>query len=318
MAVPGGFGSGEPASLLTRLLIIKESCPILVSISLHYPCSSIDGINKGHQAHMVSLGTLSVIEFSGQDAGQFLHNQLSADIAAIPAGGTGFACCCNPAGRVLGLLLVTVQEGAIFAICASDLAATLQQWLNRFVIRADVKIAVRSDLLVAAHAQDQTHDQAFLLNTDTGLSYSIIPATDHRADPQTDLLVAWHIDELKAGIVWLDSASSAQFLPQMLGFESIGALNFNKGCYPGQEIIARTRYLGNLKRRPMLLHAGNSPVVDVMEKIGVRSGEANYSAVVVDRAPGPEQDQYLFTVVRAGQDVTAEKITIREQVYDSI
>ena len=99
---------------------------------------------------MFPINTLSVLEFTGHDAGQFLHNQLSADITGITAGNAGFACCCNPAGRVLGLLLVSPRANSILVVCASELADQLKAWLGRYIIRADVQINLRSDLAVAA------------------------------------------------------------------------------------------------------------------------------------------------------------------------
>jgi len=273
-------------------------------------------LTNGHPALMFRLDSLSVLEFSGQDAGPFLHNQLSADINAIPSGDSGFACCCNPAGRVIGLLLVCVQEETIFALCASDLAEPLQQWLSRFVIRADVKIELRPDLTVASRSQEDSPPGSIALDTDTGLNYAIIPASNQQPEFDSNQAGQWSTQELKAGVIWLDKASSTQFLPQMLGFESIAALSFNKGCYPGQEIIARTRYLGNLKRRPMLLHASQSIAVEVMEKISLNSGQENYSAVVVASGPGQAQDQYLFVVLRASQDVDVDQFVIHGQSYD--
>ena len=267
---------------------------------------------------MFPLNALSIIEFTGLDAGQFLHNQLSADVAAIPTGGAGFACCCNPAGRVLGLLLIAVRKEAIFAVCASDLAAPLIEWLSRFIIRADVKIELRSDLVVSAGLPEVSPARGWPIDTEAGLQYGIVPAVVNEPEGASEQLRAWRARELQAGITWLGTGTSAQFLPQMLGFEAIGALSFKKGCYPGQEIIARTRYLGNLKRRPLLLHIAASVPVGIMEKINVKSGDEHYSAVVVDSVTGAERDQYLFSVVRAGEDILADRVTIREQSYEVI
>lgn len=262
---------------------------------------------------MFPLSTLSVLEIKGHDAGQFLHDQLSADIASIPAGGAGFGCLCNPAGRVLGLLLVSLQEESILAVCAADLAESLKAWLSRFIIRADVNIALRSDLAVSPAVHEESADGCIHIETDTGLGYTVWPGSKLQADSDETPERAWRIRELQAGIVWLGAASSAQFLPQMLGFETIGALNFKKGCFPGQEIIARTRYLGKLKRRPLLLHISDSAAAGIMEKITVISGDEQYSAVVVDRVQGSQQDQYLFTVVRAAEDLEVDRVVIREQ-----
>jgi folate-binding protein YgfZ len=266
---------------------------------------------------MILLRTLAVLEFTGNDAGQFLHNQLSADIAGLPSGGSGFACCCNPAGRVLGLLLVSVQNDSILAICAGELALPLREWLNRFVIRADVDIKPRSDLAVIAGVPESLA-AGIQIETDFGLKYVIVPAQNLQDDADNALERKWRTAELKSGVTWLGAGTGGQFLPQMLGFESIGALSFKKGCYPGQEIIARTRYLGKLKRRPMLIRISDAVPVSIMEKIELKDGDETHTAVVVDRVTGHQQDQFLFTVVRAGQEVQPEGVLIRERFFESL
>ena len=74
---------------------------------------------------------------------------------------------------------------------------------------------------------------------------------------------AWRAGELLSGIVWLNSKSSDSYIPQMLGFENIGAVSFRKGCYPGQEIVARARYLGKVKRKPLVATIEGTPALDI-------------------------------------------------------
>lgn len=73
------------------------------------------------------------------------------------------------------------------------------------------------------------------------------------------LLAQWKERELRKHVVWLDPQTTERFIPQMLGFDRIGAVSFKKGCYPGQEIVARARYLGRVKRTPLLLHVRAAP-----------------------------------------------------------
>ena len=121
--------------------------------------------------------------------------------------------------------------------------------------------------------------------------------------------------ELANGTVWLDNETTAKFLPQMLGFERIEALNFNKGCYPGQEIIARTRYLGKLKRRPILLKTASSIDVGIGEKLALISGEESSSAVLVDQIAGTDGSKTLFVVARAGEDFHPENIKVKDAEF---
>ena len=265
---------------------------------------------------MFPLSTLSVLEFSGRDAGQFLHNQLSADINNIGPGEAGFACCCNPAGRVLGLLLVCLHKDSLLAVCASELVEPLKTWLSRFVIRADVAIQLRDDIAIAACIQDDPEGAELVLKTGPGLNYAILPSRHFSEPGDEGQAQSWKVDELKKGIVWLDGGTSAKFLPQMLGFEQIGALSFQKGCFPGQEIIARTRYLGKLKRRPLLVRTANVTPIGVNEKISLNRGETTCSAVVVDRAQDQNHDQYLFVVARVNEAFRPETIKVRDLEID--
>jgi folate-binding protein YgfZ len=263
---------------------------------------------------MIPIKSLSVLEISGLDAGQFLHNQLSADILGILPGSAGFACFCNPAGRVIALLLVFRSEGTFYVVCSRDLAEPLQSWLSRFIIRAKVEIRISTDLTVVGLDNPSVNEQtseALVISatTGSGLTYGIARQSAHE-DPLAQKV--WQASELKAGVIWLGSDTSAQFLPQMLGFEKIGALSFNKGCYPGQEIIARTRYLGKLKRRPLLLSVNQDFSVDIMGKVDLWVGENRFSAVVVDQAETGSTGQTLFVVARMGAETTPDLISSGE------
>jgi folate-binding protein YgfZ len=258
---------------------------------------------------MISLRTLSVLEFTGHDARQFLHNQLSADISSIPVGGSGFACCCNPAGRVLGLLLVHIGDDTVLAVCAAELSAMLNDWLSRFIIRADVRIVRREDLAVVQGTESVSGETSPVATLASGPGYLIVPAGS--AGPGSEeQLAAWQVEELRSGVVWLDSSSSGEFLPQMLGYESIGALNFKKGCYPGQEIIARTRYLGKLKRHPVLLHVAGLDRLEPLQKVELHQGENSHPGVVVQQVSAETGVSYLLVVVRAPEVIRADAITV--------
>ena len=158
----------------------------------------------------------------------------------------------------MALMLVCPVGDSLFALCAHELAEDLESWLNRFIFRAKLKIHLREDLqVIAGDGADEVND-AIELNTGLGLSYTLVNHSGETLVRDAPSERSWKIKELSSGVSWLDQSSTAKFLPQMLGFEAIDALNFNKGCYPGQEIIARTRYLGKLKRRPVLVSTAAS------------------------------------------------------------
>lgn len=263
---------------------------------------------------MIPLSNLSVLEFAGNDARQFLHNQLSSDVNALPDGGAGFSCCCNPAGRVIALLLLVRRGDSVFAVCSAELALSLHHWLARFIFRSKVTISLRDDLAVCDGSGPAGITQPVVACTTTGLDYALVDKFSAGKEDGAES-TAWKARELAAGICWLGEKSSAQFLPQMLNFESIGALSFRKGCFPGQEIIARTRYLGTLKRRALIITIRDGCKLAVMDKVEVHAKEDTYSAVVVDCAVTSANNNLLFLVVRCGGDIEPVSLSFDDQAF---
>jgi folate-binding protein YgfZ len=141
-------------------------------------------------------------------------------------------------------------------------------------------------------------------------SGDISPATN--SSPQD----SWKMADLKQGICWLGPESSGQFLPQMLGFDKLGAVNFRKGCYPGQEIVARTHYLGKVKRHPRLLCTKSMGSPDTLDEIQILENDNAYKAVIVDYAQPENDGTCLFVITRMDPDLVAEKIEYKSVVID--
>lgn len=255
---------------------------------------------------MIRIQELSVITFMGKDADTFLHNQLTADIKSLAPGACTFAALCQPKGRVMALLLVQRVAGGFQVICRRALADGLATYLLRFRFREQVEITVRDDLAVVALDQQDAVTDA--LNPLTGVALAVISAD---SAPAPDPAAEEHIEarHLALGVVWLDEATTEQFLPQMLGQDSIGALNFRKGCFPGQEIIARTRYLGKLKRHPWSGHTQADWPAEPLQEVDLSGGEQEAAGVLVAKARRAEGGQQVFIVARRPEafEVTALK-----------
>lgn len=296
--------TAAPVESTGENLICPGSAPISQT-------GNIGGSGMHMQQQNLPLNHLAVLEFRGRDAGRFLQAQLTADIASLEVGASTFACCCNPAGRVLGLLLLKAQGEDWFAICAADLAASLREWLGRYVLRAKVAIIERTDLGVAALPHAAAMSPATIpLETPQG-RYAIVPGGELTQPGRDEDGDALRCDELLAGVAWLDAATSGQFLPQMLGMERIGALSFRKGCFPGQEIIARTRYLGKLKRHPLLCLIEGAFEAGPLENVELRSGEQTVSAVLVDRVAFPHKaDTLAYLVMRGDPDFAPQTCVV--------
>jgi folate-binding protein YgfZ len=265
------------------------------------------------QQEIMPLDHLAVMEFRGHDAGQFLQSQLTADVAAITGETAGFACCCNPSGRVLGLLLLRHTDDGFLAICAADLATELEAWLGKYILRSRVEIMQRPDLVVTGPLErPEVLPGALRFASGHGV-YTVAPAAAVAGlKPAPESVAAFRSSELLAGAVWLGEGSSGQFLPQMLGLERIGALSFRKGCYPGQEVIARTRYLGKLKRHPVLCLAEGALQPAILAKAELLAGELSASAVVVDCLTLPGPSTLLFLVARIEPGVKLVALRMEE------
>lgn len=265
---------------------------------------------------MPALTYLSAIRFDGTDAGDFLQNQLSADVLALATGESTFACYCEPKGRVLALMLVCRLEEAFLVILSSELAQPIADRMKIYVMRSKVNIEVLYGHEVTGTAERSAS------TTDSALAVIPVPASnkylvvfEHAISDGSDeaTQMAWKASELQRGITWLGAASSGEFIPQMLGFDQIGAVNFRKGCYPGQEIVARTHYLGKVKRHPRVLNIEPLSCPAALEKVQLLSDGQSHDAIVADCVQTHEQT-CLLVVTRLAPESEVEKIQYRDQV----
>ena len=201
---------------------------------------------------------LAVIRIVGDDASDFLHGQFSADMRAFQAGQTLLTAWCSPKGRVLFLpRLLRDTGGAYFALLPSNQSAAFIKRLRMFVLRAKVVI---EDCSVS-------HGVLVLDGVDAPPPVAdVVPAVDGErrwlVGPRDKLTQLWDLllvpaqgeaaallTDIARGEALLDAALSEQFLPQELNLDALAGVSFNKGCYPGQEIIARVKFRGAVKRR---------------------------------------------------------------------
>lgn len=238
---------------------------------------------------------LAVARFSGEDAGAFLQSQLTADVEALGDGQNTLACYCTPKGQVLGLLLVGRENGDFLLAGHATLLPGILKRLQMYVLRSKVRISDALDRCVTGSP---------------GPEYGFSGGGVELPDPD-----AWRAAELRAGISWLNAGSTERFIPQMLGFEGIGAVSFTKGCYPGQEIVARARYLGRVKRGPLIVDARGLYEAPPGEKVRVRRGDQWSGAVVIDSAAYGTGGSVVFTVAATEPDLPPEELELGGQTY---
>jgi len=218
------------------------------------------------------LPDLAVLQCQGADAVAFLHGQLSNDIANMPPTEARLAAYCNAKGRVLATLVVWREpedaHDTCYALVKADIADALVKRLSMFVLRAKVTIRVVARTVigeVAALAQDAPpawhlvrnagymRIQAPSADPTHSRCWCIGPITETAPNPDasnTDTQQhAWHAADIAAGLPWISAAHQALYIPQTLNLDLLGAISFTKGCFPGQEVVARSHYRGTVKRR---------------------------------------------------------------------
>jgi tRNA-modifying protein YgfZ len=253
---------------------------------------------------LIPLPYLTACRVVGADAGAFLHGQLAADIASLATGEACFAACCSARGQVIGLLLVHRGATGWLVAGARTLIPGMIARLKRYVLRSRVEFHEQTHVL-AGVVQDAPPNggEALIRPHGTALRYTLVEPAPDAPDP-----AGWRRTEVRCGVLWLQPETSERFIPQMLGLERIGAVSFNKGCYPGQEIIARARYLGRVKRRPLWLEFTAPQAPQVGTECRLETGSGHADAVVVEAVGGPG-DTWLAVLVAAPEEgATVEAI----------
>jgi tRNA-modifying protein YgfZ len=222
------------------------------------------------------LPHLGALRFTGSDSLSFLQGQVSNDTSRLAESRSLFAAYSSPQGRVLALMHLLPHSSGVIAILPRDLVAPTLEGLRKFVLRAKVKIedagamlsvaglhgaqGLKSAGLAAPESSTgyaETHDIGVAaVNGDAG-RYWVIGAADQLAEhglageiSQADRIEHdWRLADVRAGLPQIYLPTREAFVAQMLNLDLLDGISFSKGCYTGQEIIARTQHLGRIKRR---------------------------------------------------------------------
>ena len=231
------------------------------------------------------LTHFAVLTVSGKDAAKLLQGQVTCNINDINENKSSLAAMCNPKGRVIATFLVVKNTDAYVLILPVEMAAGVKQRLQMYILRSDVKISDSSNEFCLIGLSGAAHStRSFVTETLTEGTVAIVfPAYNRQllllANAEqavqfwTDKinkdcyhvsdLTAWFYLDILAGIPWVTKATSEEFIPQMLNLDKLGAISFTKGCYTGQEIVARTHYLGKAKRELYLAECQTTHLPEV-------------------------------------------------------
>lgn len=218
---------------------------------------------------------LQLIEASGDDRISFLQGQLTQDLSLLGAKRpVQLAASCDAKGRVLAVLTLTLYQDRLLLAVRASIADDWLAQLLKYRLRAKVDLAPCSDLiLVAQSATDHAYTYPLLApetasgvaTSDAGwrigsIVESVAPAGQGRLESLADN--DWQGARLAAGIADVGKATSGAFTPHMLGLQQRAAISFRKGCYTGQEIVARTQHRGAAKRAPIIVSTSETRLAE--------------------------------------------------------
>lgn len=232
--------------------------------SLPFPDAALDGV--------APLPEWGVIRAHGPDAAAFLHAQLTQDVTGLPPGVVRLAGYCSPKGRLLASFLAwRPQPDTVLLACSADVLPAVLKRLSMFVLRSKVVLSdATADMalhglagatasaaagsLSVWHSEARGDAQVLRLPDVQGVARALWAGPALPAGPALDAS-AWRWLEVASGVPRITAATAEQFVPQMVNLELLEGVNFRKGCYPGQEVVARSQYRGTLKRRTFLFEA---------------------------------------------------------------
>lgn len=274
---------------------------------------------------LVPLAHLALLEARGEDSKAFLHSQLTSDINHLAEGHAQHAGWCTAKGRMQASFLVSRSPDGYRLLLANDLLEATQKRLQMFVLRAKVKVATPAEETVLLGLAGPQAGEAL---ADAGLPCPEAPLTTAQTDRVTVLrleaqrfivaapleaqaalwqklsakarpagIPAWRWLDIQSAFPLVTLATKEEFVPQMADFEKIGGISFQKGCYPGQEIVARTQYLGKVKRH--LYRVGSTQPLKAGDHLYSPDNLEQACGMVMTAAPSPKGGYEALAVVQS-------------------
>ena len=286
-------------------------------------------VNEGTatQEFISDLSHLSIIEITGQDAVEFLNGQFTINIKQLAKNHLQFSAWCNPKGQVKTTFFIYRHKTGFNILLPAELKDSFLKQLQMYIMRANVKLIDKSDVLVRVGIQTNNNkllaestgslpEQEGGITIQKGLHclhtfssennsqrYIFIGSIEKLTNLWQEFLrhstamdtATWKLLDIQAGYPWLSQQTTEKLLPQMLNLDLIDGLDYQKVCYPGQEIIARLHFRGQLKRSLYLATCS----VDVRPEIADRlyANDHENSIGIVINAQVYEDKYYLLAVI---------------------
>ncbi len=213
----------------------------------------------------------ALLRVSGDDAAEFLHNQFTNDVKALAVGAAQWNGWCTPKGRFLYTFILARDAQGYLVLLPAAFAEAMAKRLRMFILRSKAKVEDVSSTLPRHGLWGGTLPEgAHRLGPARAVVFGDAPAG--RAATEAD----WTLSLIRDGIVQVVPGTQEEFVPQMANYDLVGGVSFKKGCYPGQEIVARTQYRGILKKRTVRVRAA----------VPLAPGDSVYSPAFGDQSAG--------------------------------
>jgi folate-binding protein YgfZ len=260
---------------------------------------------KTDQPRIYPVSPLGILSASGKDAAKLLQGQATCNVFEVSETQARIGAFCNPKGRAIATFLLAKQADDYLLVLPLEQVEAIRKYLQKYVLRADVKLADRSDdfCLLGVSRNEAGAEPLFAARADDGAVWIVLASARTLVIAEPDQAIKlwadhrnrqgfapgnsedWRLLDLLGGIPWLSGATSEEHVPQMLNLDKLDGISFTKGCYTGQEIVARTHYLGKSKRALFLAEC----VLDI-------APEPN--AVIIDRTGGEQSRGQVLTAIR--------------------
>ncbi len=311
--------------------VIENNCVV------HYGDPAVERNQTRTATIMVDLSHQSLIGFSGEDAQTFLQSQLSSDVNQVHAHQAQYGSYCTAKGRMLASFLLWQQNDCFLMSLPASLCPSILKRLALFVLRAKVQLAdcsdqwiriglagsnakqiveeISSTKLVADQHLNVTHNTRVNIISHTPNRFELVTTIENAPKLWEQLnkqakpvgAACWDWLQIQSGIPVILPATQEQFLPQMVNLDALGGVSFKKGCYPGQEIVARTQYLGKLKRRMFLANISTLETVAAGDELFSVDMAEQSCGKIVNAALSPDGGYDVLAVIQKSS-VAAEVV----------
>lgn len=319
-----------------RSLLERHGAKFGADRLLHFGNPAQEIQNAAHGDILLDLSHLSILRAQGDDTQGFLQGQTSNDIRLVSETRSQLSAYCNPKGRMLAIFRIFKFGDAYCLQLPGELTEATLKRLRMFVMRAKVKLDLADTELLriglsgpnAQHllvenlgaaplAPDESltmQDVVVLRLPGPHARFELVAAPERMlalwprlaAHAQPAGPAAWSWLDIQAGIPTVLPGTTEEFVPQMANLELVGGVSFTKGCYPGQEIVARMHYLGRLKQRMFRAHVATSEQPLPGTPVFAPDLPGQSTGSVVDAQLSPRGGYDLLAVVHLSSQQTEE------------